>query len=368
VANSTGGLETFTKSYLESLAAGMVYVQASGDNPEVAIAKLAEIKTQAGDSYGKFLITSVVHHADGMGHYTNNFTGIPSTLKSIPNPYFHKPNADFEMAKVIDNADPDNLGRVRVKFIWMDDTERTAWIRTTQIYGGEGGTNRGIIFTPEIGDDVIVGFERGDCDKPYVAHSLMNSKALKIEDRDNKDNLKKTISTRNSNITFHDEGGGNPMGIKINVYGTESKPIALIHMLDYGGKKLDMSAVDEVYISTDNDDTIIQMKKDGTINVKGKNITIEASDKFHVKAKDILMEAQSTIKEKANSGVTIEAGSNIELKAQANFTVKANAKASVESSGQMELKALQISVKASAMLDLDGGGLSNLKGGVVMIN
>jgi type VI secretion system secreted protein VgrG len=370
VTNDQGGLDNFSKSYFNAIGSGLVNVQASGDNPEIAIGVLADISTQDGSSYGKFFVTSITHHADGMGHYTNNFTGIPSTLKTLPNPYIHKPNADFEIAKVMDNNDPDKHGKVKVKFMWMEDSDQTAWIPTTQLYGGEGGfKNRGMIFIPEIGDDVIVGFERGDCDRPYVSHSLMNGKAIETDDRDNAKNLKKIISTRDNNITFHDKGDSTPVGMGLRVYSGDSDPKVAIYMTDESGvAKLKMGAIDELYIATIGDEVVLHMKKDGSIKVTGKNVTFEVDEKFAVKAKDIQLEATNNFNAKANSNVKIEAMSNLDIKASANLTAKAGANATVQGTAQTDVKGTMVNVKADAMLDLEGGGMTTLKGGVVMIN
>ncbi|MFN2462151.1 MAG: phage baseplate assembly protein V [Candidatus Velthaea sp.] len=62
-------------------------------------------------------------------------------------------------------SDPDNLGRVQVNFDWLDDAPDSHWARVASpMAGGE----RGCFFMPEIGDEVLVAFERGHVDFPYV--------------------------------------------------------------------------------------------------------------------------------------------------------------------------------------------------------
>ncbi|MER7047639.1 VgrG-related protein [Streptomyces jumonjinensis] len=61
-------------------------------------------------------------------------------------------------------------GWVRLKFPWLDDVYVTDWVRTVQ-WGGQGG---GGVFSPEVNDEVLVGFEQGKLDSPYVLGGLYN--------------------------------------------------------------------------------------------------------------------------------------------------------------------------------------------------
>ncbi len=370
VANDQAGLENFNKSFFNSIGGGMVHIHASGDNPSAAIGTIADISTEDGASYGKFLITSITHHSDGMGNYTNNFTGIPSTLKTLPNPYIHKPNADSEIAKVTDNADPDKQGRVRVKFMWME-SEQTWWIPTTQLYGGGSDfKNRGTVFIPEIDDEVIIAFERGDCDKPYVTQSLMNSKAVKPKQNDNSKNAKKIISTRDNRLSFRDKGdGSDAVGIALKVYNGDNKPKAYIGMLDHDSKvKLLLNAIDEVYITTNGVEVSLKMEKDGTIKIMGKNITVEAQETITLKGKDIVMEATNNISLKSNADTKLEAMGNINIKATQKLSAAANADVAVSGLNVNLTANVSASLKGNATAELSASGQTVVKGGIVMIN
>jgi uncharacterized protein involved in type VI secretion and phage assembly len=67
--------------------------------------------------------------------------------------------------------DRNSLGQVKVQYPWLpgDDTGYWAPIATMM-----AGTSRGSWFMPEIGDDVLVAFEQGDFDHPYVIGFLWN--------------------------------------------------------------------------------------------------------------------------------------------------------------------------------------------------
>lgn len=74
---------------------------------------------------------------------------------------------------VADNNDPDNLGRVKVKFPWMSDSFTTTWFR---IATPMAGVDRGFMFLPEVDDEVLVAFEHGDPQRGYVIGCLWNGK------------------------------------------------------------------------------------------------------------------------------------------------------------------------------------------------
>lgn len=61
-------------------------------------------------------------------------------------------------------------GWVRLRFPWLDDDYVTDWARTVQL-GGVGG---GGVFSPDVNDEVLVGFEHGSLDRPYVIGGLYN--------------------------------------------------------------------------------------------------------------------------------------------------------------------------------------------------
>ncbi|CAM3749227.1 phage baseplate assembly protein V [Flavobacterium gelidilacus] len=79
------------------------------------------------------------------------------------------PNADTQTAIVTDNNDPAGLGRVQVKFAWQEDN--TPWIRMTNPHAGSG---KGMYFIPEIGEEVLVAFEAGNAEKPFVLGTMYN--------------------------------------------------------------------------------------------------------------------------------------------------------------------------------------------------
>lgn len=72
---------------------------------------------------------------------------------------------------VTDNRDPNNQGRVRVKFPWLSDSNQTPWARIATLMSGK---QRGSWFMPEVDDEVLVSFDHGDINHPYIVGYLWN--------------------------------------------------------------------------------------------------------------------------------------------------------------------------------------------------
>ncbi|OWP78879.1 phage baseplate assembly protein V [Flavobacterium oreochromis] len=73
---------------------------------------------------------------------------------------------------MIVNNNPMGMGRVRVQFPWQEKkNQKTPWIRLIQPHSGAG---KGFHFIPEIGEEVLVGFENGNAEKPFVLGTHYN--------------------------------------------------------------------------------------------------------------------------------------------------------------------------------------------------
>ena len=104
-----------------------------------------------------------------------------------PRPPADRPVARLQTALVVGPAGArthtDRFGRVKVQFFWdregQHDENSSRWIRVSQPYSGTGGA-----FTlPEVGDEVLVAFEHGDPDRPYVLGRVFNSDDRPPDDR-----------------------------------------------------------------------------------------------------------------------------------------------------------------------------------------
>lgn len=109
------------------------------------------------------------------------------------------------VAAVVDDlADPEGLGRVRVRFPHLDQ-ELSNWAR---VVSAGAGKDRGNFFRPERGDEVVVGFEHDDPRRPYVLGGVWNSPDPPPKDRKAVDNDLRQIVTRSGHVVRFDDGKG----------------------------------------------------------------------------------------------------------------------------------------------------------------
>ena len=72
-------------------------------------------------------------------------------------------------AVVIDNVDPEKLGRVKVKYPWLGDDAESHWARVAR---PSAGKDYGFLWFPDSHEEVLVAFEHGDLAYPIVIGSL----------------------------------------------------------------------------------------------------------------------------------------------------------------------------------------------------
>lgn len=86
----------------------------------------------------------------------------------------NKRTAAPQVAIVKENKDPLSLGRVRILYPWQPDDESQAspFIRVAQPYASAAS---GIRFTPQVGDEVMVGYEFDDVERPFMMGAIAST-------------------------------------------------------------------------------------------------------------------------------------------------------------------------------------------------
>lgn len=181
---------------------------------------------------------------------------------------------------VTNNKDPDSLGRVKVKIPRISGEDESNWARVISFMAGK---ERGAFYLPEVDDEVLVAFEYGDINIPYVIGSLWNGKDKPpLTNDDGKNNLR-IIKSRSGHIIRLDDTNGKEK----------------IEIVDKNGKNM-----------------IVIDSKENKISIKSeKDIEISAP-----KGK-VIIEAQN-IEAKASASAKIEASSGMDLKASGTMTIK----------------------------------------------
>ena len=354
--DSDNSLAAAVKNRKAAIAADFVLFTGVSDHPGLKVG--GKITVEGGSKaamgndnldYGSFTVIKVTHHADGMGRYQNRFEAIPSSL-SVPPLSHHVRLAKTENqpAVVIDNKDPEGLGRVKVKFKWAEPNNLSHWMRCVTPHAGK---DRGYYFVPEIEEQVMIAFEADNIDRPFVVGSLYHAKSNSSDKKEGNNYIKSIRTVSGNEIQFNDKDGEET----IHIYNKDMLNEVLITMKDDGLIRI---------VSNKN----IQVIAQENIEVQSKNMTFEASEKIEFKAKEFIVGAKSKLEldsEKAWSAkgmdVTVQANSNLKMSANKAAELKSNA--TVEISGQAKT-----TVSASGQLELTASAQASLKAGIVMIN
>ena len=341
-SDAQGHLDSRVKLIKSSQASGFVSLNGTSDNPNLILGCEVKIKEtirkedrkEKKVEHGSYIITSLSHSCDRTGNYQNSFTAIPADIEVPPFTTPHAiPFCETQSAKVMDNNDPEAMGRIRVQFAWQQEENTVSpWIR---IITPHSGLEKGIYFIPEIDDEVLVAFEGGNAEKPYVMGSLYHGQAKPDTLFDGENNIKAIRTRSGHTIEFIDTDGSEEM--KIYDYNKENYVITL----STHESKIKVESLGD-----------IEMVAQGDFN-------IEAVGDLKVKANNIQMESNQDCNMKTTN-MKIDAASNYEAKGT-NVKTEANA--------QMELKAgATMDVKASAKMTVNGGALLEQKGGLIKIN
>ncbi|MBN8682915.1 MAG: hypothetical protein J0L99_09680 [Chitinophagales bacterium] len=321
----TTPFEVQDKSELEALvlhnrsakAGNIVICNGSSDNFVLKTGSIISIKGSIGDAlnapkditYGDFRIINITHSTDSLGNYQNHFKAIPAGLGEPPvNPFVTLPICEPQQAEVLENHDPEGMGRVRVQFPWQkSNNEKTPWIR--QAAPGSGG-GYGYYYVPEKGDQVFIAFEHNNPDKPYVLGGLYHGKA-KPKDASDADNNKKILQTKSGNKILLDDSG----------------TIEII------------SGANTIILTKGK----ITIKTDGDFELSAKNIKLDASENLTLLGATVSLEGNDT----TLSGKTTNTVKSPSMTIEGETTISM-------SGGIIDITAQTIAnIKANAMLNLN---------------
>ncbi|CAM4376617.1 phage baseplate assembly protein V [Zobellia roscoffensis] len=324
--SAQGGLDTATKVNTLGRASGMVTASGTSELVSLRVGDTLELKglnfsdPTKQDPYGSYDIIKVVHRFDHSGHYSNSFEGVPEGTEHLPySNSFAAPRAADQRGLVLDNADPDGLGRIKVQFPWQKAMgTSTPWIKMVTPYAGNG---KGFYFIPEKDEEVLVGFENGNSEKPYIISAGFNTKAK--SEYYNSENDLKAIKTRSGNeVIMNDKDGS-------------------VTISDADGNTVVMNGNGEITISANKK---LNLNSEEINITASKTVNIEGSNNVNVNSKEILADGTSK--------VTVNSAAKVEMTAP-----------STQVEGSAELK-----LKSDGILDADGTTMTNIKGGLLNLN
>ncbi len=181
---------------------------------------------------------------------------------------------------VTNNKDDEGLCRVKVKFPWLVDDDESHWARLVSLMAGK---ERGIVFLPEVDDEVLVVFEHGDVNRPYILGALWNGEDTPPEtNSDGKNNIRLIKSRSGHTIVLDDTDGSEKITIS------------------------DKSEKNSISIDTTNN--LIAIASDQDIEIKAPK------GKISLDCKELEL--------KSSAAAKVEAGAGMDLKASANMNIK----------------------------------------------
>ncbi len=329
-------LDLYSRLQKSRQASSTVLLRLRGSNPKVKVGNKIKISISRKDGgkettedHGEYLVTRIHHHISGTRTYTHNLDALPAQVEVIPVQTI-KPLAETQMAIVKDNNDPKKMGRIRVQMIWQQEKgEMTDWIRVLSPDAGSSdkvSKNRGFVFIPEVGDQVLVGFRYNDPNRPFVLGSMFHGKTASGGGNANKT---KSLTTRSgSTVTLDDDKGSvtisDPSGNSIVMNGDGTITITAPEKIDIISKLININGEDQV-------------------NINSKEINVLGSNKVKTET--------DTLTSLGKKSAEIKSNVKLELSSPAT---------SMEGKTSLALK--------GTMIDMDGKAITNVKGGMLNLN
>ncbi|MFD3000325.1 type VI secretion system Vgr family protein [Pontibacter toksunensis] len=259
-------LDDYANTRAAMQSSNMVRINGNSSHPGIQVGATIcvggkNVFSQADESFGEYTVLSVSHCCDGQGNYSNDFIAIPATIKMPPQNNCPEPYCETQSAMVTDNHDEKGLGRIRVKFHWMEGSEKSPWLRVTTPHAGGG---KGMFLMPEVGEEVIVGFEGDSPTKPYVIGSVYHGKA-KCSFGNGGNDVKALQSKSGNKVLMNDKDGS------VQVSDSKGNDV----MVDGNGN---INITSSASIKLTCGSSSMELKSDGTITINGKGVSISGTE------------------------------------------------------------------------------------------
>lgn len=229
---------------------------------------------------GAYTITSARHRFDRDGYHTElqlsdrhdrSLYGLIGPSPGAERPPGARP------AIVTNVEDPDRLGRVKLKYPWLSDDFETGWSRVVQV---GAGPERGLLWYPEVGDEVLVDYLDADETLPVVVGGMFNGSDAApfsgLDDQGDGKIDKRGMRTRVGHEVYLDDTAGEER-IEIR---TGNGKVSV--RLDQAGRKIVIDCDGEVEI-TSTGDTSVRSQGNVTVEAQG-NATFKAGGNLNIEA------------------------------------------------------------------------------------
>ncbi|MGW4054199.1 VgrG-related protein [Streptomyces sp. NPDC004779] len=305
-------------------------------NPEVRAGTAVALNAVGAPFEGRYTVTSSRHVFDALRGYETWITVSGQQERSLygltgGGPATGPRSGGLVNATVTDTQDPEGSGRVKVAFPWLSDEYASDWARTAQAAGTGGGEP----YIPEVGDEVVVGFELGRLDRPYVLGGLYNG-----QDRPS--------------------GGGtvDPTSGAVDRRAFASKGGHKLELLDAAGgaRGVRLRTGDgKLTIDLDQAGTAVTIGSDGAVRITAKEkVSITASGGVSVAAERGALELSGeSVSVTARQGVRVDGGQG---------------EVRLATGGALDVRGSTVTVDGTQRTELKGGSTLSVSAPLVKIN
>lgn len=331
------------------------FVEAEGvcfGNPQIKAGMVVTLTGLGKRFSGNYFVTAARHVYSAAGYYvTFTVSGRqPQTIQHLLSgrdqtaPQRQGRVQGVVIGLVTNLNDPENLARVKVKFPWLADDAgveiESTWAK---VVAPMAGKERGFFFLPEIDDEVLVAFEHGDVNRPYVVGALWNkrdqppvSQSTAVQ---GSKVMQRLLRTRAGHEILLDDTDG-----KARLF-VRSQGQHLLELNDATGQQS------------------ITVRTAG-----GQSIKLQDAPTPQITVADqsgqntlVIDGASQSVMVKAAMNLTLQAGGMLNLVGMTGLSLSSPAGGTMQSAGP-------IAIKSVAGVSIDGGVIAELKGAIVKIN
>ncbi|MGA2117088.1 MAG: type VI secretion system tip protein TssI/VgrG [Bryobacteraceae bacterium] len=358
---------------------------------------------------GEFVLTSVEHEASQPLQvdrntepftYQNRFTAIPVALpyvpvRTTPQPVVHGVQTAIVVGPPGDEIFPDKYGRVKVQFPWdrvgQDNASSSCWLRVATQWAGK---QWGAIHIPRIGQEVIVDFLEGDPDHPIIIGSVYNNDQMPpytLPDNKTQSGIKSRSSTGGAAANYNEFRFEDKMGSEEILLHAEKDLTTEVEQNETrtvgtgigkpGGNRTTLIYTDETKtvhgketITIDKDQSLEITQGNQTITLDQGNQTTELklgnqSTTLDVGNQTTTLKVgnQSTTLNLGNQSTTASVGS-ISMTAMTSITLTVGGNSITIDQSGITISGIMVTISADAVLSASGDAMTQITGGIVMIN
>lgn len=281
------------------------FVEADGTtmgDPRLRAGGSVEVSGVGSRFGGTYALSSTTHLVRSSRGYETRFTVSPGPARPLSDTSRSRREwrHTIVVGLVTNNQDPDSLGRVRVSYPALGTDHEGWWAR---VAGPAAGGRRGLLMTPQPGDEVLLGFEHDDEERPVVIGSVWNG---------------------------------------------EGKPEELVHedgsFALRSDKQVVVDAAEDISITSD---------KKLTLTAAGDaTLTTEPGGDGAPGNVDLTAKGKAAMK--GTTGLTVDSDADVGIEAKASLTLKSSAQMTIESGGQVTIKAGMLKLEASGPVQISG--------------